>query len=71
MSPLFQRKPEQTWKSDQFIWLENASDQHVKLHLPSGELRLDKGRKLRFQPDILDLPQVKSLIENGQLSVQE
>jgi hypothetical protein len=71
MPTLFRRKAEQTWESDQYIWLENIGDQHIKLHMPSGDLRLDMGRKLRFRPDILDLPQVKNLLEHNQLSVQE
>lgn len=71
MPTLFRRKAEQTWESDQYIWLENTGNRHIKLHLPSGELRLDMGRKLRFRPDILEIPQVKNLIESDQLSVRE
>ena len=54
----FQRKP------NTYLWLENASAEHIMLHLDSGDLRLDKGRKLRFRPDVLEQPQVKDLIED-------
>ena len=71
MPSLFRRKTEQTWGHNQYIWLENTGDLHVMLHMASGELRLDRGRKLRFRPDILELQQVKNLVEQGQLTVQE
>jgi len=71
MPSLFRRKSEQTWDSNQYIWLENTGDRHVMLHMASGDLRLDRGRKLRFRPDILELQQVKNLVEQGQLAVQE
>ena len=71
MPSLFRRTTEQTWESDQYIWLENTGDQHIMLHMASGNLRLDMGRKLRFRPDILELPQVKSLMTDGQLTVRE
>ncbi len=68
---LFRRKTEQTWDSSPYIWLENTGNQDIKLQMPSGNLRLDLGRKYRFQPDIMKLPQVKSLISDGQLTVRE
>lgn len=54
-----------------YVWLENTGDQDVKLEMASGDLRLDVGRKYRFQSDILELPQVKSLISDGQLTMTE
>lgn len=71
MPSLFRRKTEQTWGNNQYIWLENSGDQHVMLHMDSGNVRLDVGRKLRFRPDIMELPQVKNLVEQGQLTVRE
>ena len=61
-------KAEQTWDVTQYIWLENVSPDHIMLHLPSGELRLDKGRRLRFRSDILDQPQVIELLDAGKLA---
>jgi len=71
MPTLFRHKTEETWESDHYIWLENTGDRHIMLRMASGDLRLDKGRKLRFRPDILELPQVKSLMESDRLTVQE
>ncbi len=71
MPSLFRHKTKQTWKNGQYIWLENTGDRHIMLHMASGNLRLDMGRKLRFRPDVLELPQVKSLMEHDQLTVQE
>lgn len=67
----FQRQPEDTWKVRDSVWLENISDRHIRLHLASGDLRLDRRRKLRFRPDVLDQPQVKALVDAGQLAVRE
>ena len=71
MPTLFRHKTEETWESDNYIWLENTGDRHIMLRMASGDLRLDMGRKLRFRPDILELPQVKNLLEHDQLTVQE
>ncbi|MCO6450755.1 MAG: hypothetical protein J5I90_08195 [Caldilineales bacterium] len=67
----FQRQPEETWQVKDFVWLENASERNIMLHLPSGELRLDMKRRQRFRPDILDQPQVKELVDSGQIVVQK
>ena len=71
MPSLFRRKTEQTYITEKYVWLENSGDQHIKLNMASGNLRLDVGRKYRFQPDILELPQVKNLISDGHLVVKE
>jgi hypothetical protein len=52
------------------VWLENTGDKHIILHLPSGEFRLDKGRRQRFRRDILNHPQVQALMAAGQIRVQ-
>ena len=67
----FRHRDEQTWDVNQFVWLENTSDKHVLLQLPSGELRLDKGRKLRFRPDVLTMPQVADMVNAGSLVVHQ
>ena len=65
------RKTEHTSDKGKYVWLENVSDKHIYLHLDTGDLRLDKGRKLRFRPDALKDPQLKTLIENGQIVVRD
>lgn len=67
----FQHKPEETWLIKNSVWLENASDRHIMLHLPSGEFRLDMKRKQRFRPDVLDQPQVKALLDSGQIVIRQ
>jgi len=69
--PLFRRKTAQSYLNNRYVWLENTGDQHIKLNMASGNLRLDLGRKYRFQPDILEDPQVQSLLSNGQLTLTE
>lgn len=64
------RHTQQNWESGQFIWLENISNEHFLLQLPSGDLRLDMKRSLRFRPDILDQPQIQALIDADKLSVR-
>lgn len=64
------RQHEQSWDVDRYIWLENTSTEHILLRLPSGNLRLDMKRSLRFEPDILDQPQVRELIDAGRLLVR-
>jgi len=72
MPSLFRRKNSQSYlNNNHYVCLENTGDQHVKLNMASGDLRLDVGRKYRFQSDILELPQVKSLITDGQLTMTE
>lgn len=66
----FRRKNKQAGHIDGVVWLDNIGDSHIMLHLPSGELRLDQGRKQRFKADILDLPQVKALVDAGQVAVR-
>lgn len=65
----FRRKNKQDGQIDGVIWLENIGASHIMLHLASGELRLDQGRRQRFRRDILDQPQVKALIDAGQVAV--
>ncbi len=71
MPRLFRRPPQANYKVKRTIWLQNTSDQHIMLHLASGDLRLDKGHRQRFTPDVLENPQVKALLDAGQLAVQD
>ncbi|NOX63749.1 MAG: hypothetical protein GXP42_17630 [Chloroflexi bacterium] len=70
MSRRKQKPREETWEVDDFIWLENPGDENIILHLPSGELRLNRHRRLRFRPDVLEQAQVKRLIDAGKIVVQ-
>lgn len=64
------RQIQQAWENESYIWLENISNEHVLLRLPSGDLRLDMKRSLRFRPEILDQPQVQALIEADKLALR-
>lgn len=64
------RRPQQDWQNGPVVWLENISDEHVMLRLPSGDLRLDRKRSLRFRPDVLDQPQIQALIDADKLAVR-
>jgi hypothetical protein len=68
------RKPqEDTWEisKEQYIWLENIGDEHLMLHLASGDMRLDKGRSYRFRRDILDDPAIQALLDAKKLAVKD
>ncbi len=65
-----QKPQEETWEVDDYIWLENPGDDNIILQLPSGELRLDRHRRLRFRPDVLEHDQVKALLDAGKIVVQ-
>ncbi len=70
---LWHRSPmtrEHTWKVQDVVWLENHGDENIILSLPSGEFRLDRGRRQRFRNDILNHPQVQALIAAGKIRVQ-
>jgi len=66
-----QRPKENSWEINSYIWLENVGDKHLLLHLTSGDLRLDKGRKYRFQKSILDDPQIHTLLDDRKLEIKE
>ncbi|NUQ38321.1 MAG: hypothetical protein HUU23_11100 [Caldilineales bacterium] len=53
------------------LWLQNSSSNHLILHLPGGDFRLDQGRRQRFDRAVLSLPQVAALIDSGQLTIQD
>jgi hypothetical protein len=59
-----------TWDVQDFVWLENASNENFLLDLPSGTLRLDMKRAQRFRTDILGLPQIQALVTEGKLLVR-
>lgn len=59
------------WKVTRYVILHNTSDQNVLLHLPTGLLRVEKGRKVLVTPDIAELPEVQHYIRQGKLVVEE
>jgi hypothetical protein len=62
-----------TWLSDadQVITLVNNSRSNYILDLPAGMYRLDAGRRMRTLRSILNIVQVKKLVDAGELSVLE
>lgn len=71
--PLWHRSQtlrEQTWDVHDVVWLENNGDENLILHLPSGDFRLDRGRRQRFRADILRHPQVQALMDAGKIIVR-
>jgi len=53
------------------IVLVNKSRQNYILELPTGRYRLDAGRKMRTMRSILDIQQVKQLVDGGQIAVEK
>ncbi len=62
-----------TWKEpkDQVIYLVNRSRQNFILNLPTGQYRLDAGRRMRTLRTILDYPPIRRLVDTGELAVEE
>ncbi len=62
-----------TWKEpkDQIIYLVNRSRRNFILNLPTGQYRLDAGRRMRTLRTILDYPAIRRLVDAGELAVEE
>gem|GEM_PF-501432 len=62
-----------TWKEpkDQVICLVNRSRRNFILNLPTGQYRLDAGRRMRTLRTILDYPSIRRLVDAGELAVEE
>lgn len=62
-----------TWLEDpkDIIILANRSQKNYVLELPTGQYRLDVGRKMRTLRSILDFGQIKELVSSGHLVVEE
>jgi hypothetical protein len=62
-----------TWLADpkNVIVLANRSDRNFILDLPTGHYRLDAGRRMRTMRSILDIGQIRKLVSDGQLAVEE
>jgi hypothetical protein len=52
------------------IVLSNRSSKNFILELPTGRYRLDAGRRMRTMRSILAIPQVKQLVDRGELAVE-
>ena len=61
-----------TWQEDanEMIVLVNRSPNNYILELPSGRIRLDAGRKMRTLRSIMKVQQVKQLVDQGTLSIE-
>jgi hypothetical protein len=66
------RYADNTWQEDpaQVIVLVNRTNKNFILDMPSGRYRLDAGRSMKTLRSILDLPQVKDLVDHGDLTVE-
>lgn len=58
------------WKVERYVVLRNVSDRNVHLHLPTGDLRVEKGRQVLVEPDIDQLPEVQQYIQQGWLVIE-
>lgn len=61
-----------TWQEDKddIIILANRSDKNYVLELPAGRCRLDAGRRMRTLRSILKISQVKELLQQGNLVIE-
>jgi hypothetical protein len=61
-----------TWQDDpeDIIVLVNRTSNNYILELPSGRYRLDSGRRMRTLRSIMQVQQVKQLVDQGSLTVE-
>jgi len=61
-----------TWQEnkDDIIILANRSSHNFILDLPAGRYRLDAGRRMRTLRSILKIEQVKELLNQGSLVIE-
>lgn len=66
------KKPDTTWREDpaNVITLANHSRNNFILDLPSGRCRLESGRSIRTLRSITTYPQVKELLDKGELVIE-
>jgi len=62
-----------TWQEDpdQIIMLVNRSKNNYILDLPSGRYRLDAGRRMRTVRSIMKIQQIKQLVDQGNLVIEQ
>lgn len=63
---------ENSWQEnpDDIIILANRSRNNYVIELPAGRCRLDAGRKMRTLRSIVNIPQVRNLVEEGILTIE-
>ena len=61
-----------TWQEnpDDIIILANHSGNNYIIEMPSGRCRLDAGRRLRTLRSVLEIDQVRDLVEEGLLTIE-
>lgn len=61
-----------TWQEnpDEIIFLVNRTKNNYILELPAGRFRLDAGRRMRTLRSIMKVQQVKQLIDQGSLAIE-
>ncbi len=67
------KKPDTTLMEDpdEIIVLVNRTTNNYILELPAGRVRLDAGRRMRTLRSLPKLPQIKTLVDQGDLAVEE
>lgn len=62
-----------TWLPDkkEVIVLANKSERNYILELPTGQYRLDAGRKMRTLRSILKIGHIQELVTQGHLAIEE
>jgi hypothetical protein len=62
-----------TWQEnpDDIIILVNRSKNNFILELPTGRVRLDAGRRMRTLRSIMKVNQVKQLVDEGTLAIEQ
>ena len=65
-------KHDNTWQEnpDDVILLINHSDNNYILEMPSGRCRLDAHKRIRTLRSIMNLPDVRDLVEQGVLTIE-
>lgn len=60
-----------TWMNNKgdVVTLENRSQKNFILEMPTGRYRLDAGRRMRTMAILLEQPNIKALVDRGELVV--
>ncbi len=61
--------PRVWWKPGKYLVLQNVSDEHIALHLPTGRQRVDVGQRLLVAPEIAHHPEVQRYVREGKLVI--
>lgn len=67
-----ERMTDNTWQENpaDIIVIANRTANNYILDLPTGRYRLDAGRKMRTLKSILNIAQVKDLVDQGHLAIE-